>query len=196
MDRRVCLGFAVLVLSLVVGCGQSPSSSGPAASADATNSAALSDPAAQVANEYLDALVKGDTPRAVSLYTPLAAERMQQFPLPGIADYSFRVIGTEHPSSDKALVACQAKGVSPTGQNENEDMCLLLQSVNGQWRVSGMAFNPDPQQPPVIFSFEAPDRGPIPLQQWLAEARAGGDVARPSPRTAQDQEVVPAGAYR
>jgi hypothetical protein len=191
MHRCTYASLMMLSLTIIAGC-----SDGSSTAPGAANSAALSDPAAQVANEYLNAAVKGDTARAVGLYTPQAAEKMKQFPLPGIADYTFRITGVAHPSSDKALVECRATSVSPGGESVEEDLCLLLASVNDQWRVSGMAFNPDPTQPPMIFSFEAPDRGPIPIQQWLAEATAGGNVRPSPPRTAQEQEVIPAGGYR
>lgn len=196
MDRRVYFGLIALSLTLLTGCNEGASTA-PGVLAGPAGSAALSDPAAQVANEYLDAAIKGDTQRAVRLYTPLAVERMKQFPLPGIADYTFQITGVGHPTDDKALVECRATSASPSGESVEEDLCLLLERVNDQWRVSGMAFNPDPTKPPMIFSFEAPERGPIPLGQWLAEARAADGDVRPSPpRTAQEQEIIPAGGYR
>ena len=193
MDRRIYFSLITLSLTIIAGCNQDPSTA-PGVSADA---AALSDPAAQVANDYLVAAIKGDTERAIRLYTPLAAERMKQFPLPGIAEYNFRITGVGHPSDGKALVECRATSASPSGESKDEDLCLLLDRVNNEWRVAGMAFNPDPTKPPMIFSFENPQRGPIPLEQWLAETRTGGGIVRPSPpRTAQEPEVIPAGAYR
>jgi hypothetical protein len=170
MGRGVCFGMVTLLLAALVGCSKS-SPSAPAASTGSAAAGAISDPAAQVANDYLDAVIKGDTDRAIGLYTPVAAERMKQFPLPGIAGYSFHITKVAHPSDDRALVECRATSTSPSGETTDEDACLLLERVNDQWRVSGMAFSPEPNKPPMIFSFENPQRGAIPVQQWLAEAR-------------------------
>jgi len=196
MNRRFSFSLIALSLTIIAGCSEKPSS-GPAASAAAVDSAVLSNPAAQVANQFLDALVKGDSQRVIQLYTPQAAQRMQQFPLPGIADYAFRITGVGEATDNKVLVECRATTVAPSGESEDEVICLLLESASGQWRVAGMLFHPDPNASPMIFSFEAPERGPIPLGQWLAESRAGTGDPRPSPpHTAQESEVIPAGGYR
>jgi hypothetical protein len=190
MDRRCSLGFLATYVTIVAGCGQSSSPT-------AATAAAPADPAAQVASEFLDAAIQGDTQRAVQLYTPVAFERMKQFQMPGITDYTYKITGVGHPSDGRALVECKATRTSTDGQTADEDICLLLARVQSQWRVSGMAFSSDPKSPPMIFNFERPERGPVPLEQWMAETQASdaGTASRPSPpRTAQ--EVVPAGAYR
>ena len=196
MDRRIFISLIALALTIVAGCNEQPST-GPAASPAAVDSAVLSNPAAQAANQFLEALVKGDSQRVIELYTSQAAQRMQQFPLPGIADYAFRITGVGEATDNKVLVECRATTVAASGESEDEVICLLLENEHGAWRVAGMLFHPDPNASPMIFSFEAPDRGPIPLGQWLAESRGGGGEPRPSPpRTAQESEVVPAGGYR
>ncbi len=188
MDRRIVWSLMSLSLTVITGCGQDSS---PALSA--TASAAHSDPAAQVAKAFLDAAIDGDAERAKVLYTPAAAERMTA--LTGIPDYSFQVIEVAHPADNRALVECKATRTSPSGESVDEELCLLLQLVDAEWRVSGMAFSPNPKQSPLIFSFENPERGPVPLQQWMAESRAAGQTSRSSPpRTAQ--ESPPAGALR
>jgi hypothetical protein len=192
MNRRVGL-FVITSVLVISGCQQGTSDD-QTASNDSANSV-LSDPAAQITSAYLDAVTRGDTERAIQLYTPLAAERMKQFPLPGIADYSFRVTGVDHSAQDRAIVECQGTRVSPSGERATEDICCLLERLAVGWRISGMVFHPDRTKPPVVLDFQNPDRGAIPIQQWLAETGPPAGESRPSPpQTAQ--ESAPAGGYR
>ena len=80
MERRLVFGFAVWMLVLA-GCGSnsstdsadSSSSAPPMATAsNGPNTVNVADPAAQVAHQFLEAVVKGDTAQASALLTPLA----------------------------------------------------------------------------------------------------------------------------
>ena len=83
------------------------------------------DPAALAAHEFLAAVVGGDTAKASSLLTPLAIERINQsgkpFQLPGLANYTFRVVAVRKPVPDKAFVQCYGTDRSAGEQAVNEE---------------------------------------------------------------------------
>ncbi len=78
MERRWII-TVVMLLVAVAGCsseqGTDPTASAPSPAASAVPPT-YADPAAQVANAFLEAVVKGETSRANSLLTPLAVERI------------------------------------------------------------------------------------------------------------------------
>ena len=82
--------------------------------------------------------------------------------------------------------------------------------VDQDWRIAGISYSAGPQQTLMIYSFENPEKGAIPVQQLMAQA-AGIKPPRPpatqpptqmqsptapveTPRTAH--EAIPTGAYR
>jgi hypothetical protein len=213
MERRWILGALILVVA-VAGCSSEsptePTASAPTAGASATPTT-YADPAAQVAHEFLDAVVKGETDRANSLLTPLAIERItasgKPFQLPGLANDTFRVGQVRRPAPDKAFVQCTGTDRTAPDKAVQEEFCWLMQLVDQDWRIGGISYSAGPQQTLMIYSFENPEKGAIPVQQLIAKA-PGQTAAAPgqqptqtqtpvpaqTPRTAQ--EVLPAGAYR
>ena len=211
MERRWNRSLVALVLTIVAVAGCSSSSSTD--SADSTASAP-SDPAAHTAFEFLDAVVKGDTERASQLLTPLAVERIaasgKPFQLPGLANYTFRVGQVRHPAEDKAFVQCMGTDRSTSGKTVEEEFCWLMNRVGDQWRVAGISYSAGPQQTLMIYSFENPEQGAVPVEQLMARAAEAG-TGRPSPNSPPSspspsspstsppqtaQETVPAAAYR
>ena len=203
MERRWSRCVIGLVLAVFAGCN-SGSSTAPSASLP-------SDPAAQVAHQFLEAVVEGDTTRASQLLTPLAVERInasgKPFQLPGLANYTFRVGQVRYPAEDKAFVQCMGTDRSTDGKTIEEEFCWLLSRAGDQWRIAGISYSAGPQKTLMIYSFEEPERGAVPVQQLMARAgqtaAAGNQVptqstvpaqSSPTPRTAH--EVVPAATYR
>lgn len=232
MERRLALGFAFGMLVLA-GCGSGTSTdSAPAATsaptttsaappADAAHQVNVTDPAAVAANQFLEAVVRGDTATASSLLTPLAIERINQsgkpFQLPGLANYTFRIVAVRKPVPDKAFVQCYGTDRSAGEQAVNEEFCWLMCQVDDQWRIAGISYTMGPQNQLMIYSFENPEKGAIPVQKLMPQqpaAAAGQTAAVPAttpstqpavqsppdrystetPRTAQ--EALPTGAYR
>ena len=213
MERRWDRIVVGLVLIAVVGCGSS-SSTTPSPSPSAA-AAVPSDPAARTAYEFLDAVVKGDTARANALLTPLAVERIQAsgkpFQLPGLENYRFQVGQVRQPVEDKAFVQCTGTDISPDGKTIEEEFCWLMSRVDSQWRVAGISYSAGPQQTLMIYSFEEPEKGAVPVQQLMARAANTAPAAggRPSPQPLTQspqqgayssphsaQEAIPAAAYR
>jgi hypothetical protein len=216
MERRWILSALVLLVA-VAGCNSS-STTDPAATgttaATSPASATYADPAAQVAHEFLDAVVKGETARANALLTPLAVERItasgKPFQLPGLANYTFRVGQVRRPAPDKAFVQCTGTDRTSPDKAVEEEFCWLMTLVDQQWRIGGISYSAGPQQTLMIYSFENPEKGAIPVQQLMAQsagqtaATTGQPTSPPqsqspapvdnTPRTAH--EVFPAGAYR
>ena len=89
MDRRLNWCLATMLVLAVAGC--SNSSSTPTAA----QVKVPSDPAAQAAYDFLDAVLKGDTERASHRLTPVALERIaasgKQFAPPGLETATFRI---------------------------------------------------------------------------------------------------------
>lgn len=213
MERRSILSALLLVVA-VAGCSSESPTQSPASTSSAGTSAApatYADPAAQVAHEFLEAVVTGDTTRANSLLTPLAIERItasgKPFQLPGLANYTFRVGQVRRPAPDKAFVQCTGTDRTAPDKAVQEEFCWLMQLVDQDWRIGGISYSAGPQQTLMIYSFENPEKGAIPVQQLMAQA-PGQTAAAPggqpvqteapaidqTPRTAH--EVLPTGAYR
>ncbi len=216
MERRWIV--SLLVLLLVVGGCSSSSTTDPAGSTSTASIASapktFADPAAQVAYEFLDAVVKGETARANSLLTPLAVERINEsgkpFQLPGLANYTFQVGEVRRPAPDKAFVQCTGTDRSAKDKEVNEEFCWLMTLVDNEWRIAGISYSAGPQQTLMIYSFENPEKGAIPVQQLAAQATAQtaatatpGQPPQSQPRPTQPpealrtaREAIPAGAYR
>ncbi len=165
MARNWQSGWIVLCACVLAGCsGGSPSEPAPQATGP-------TDPAAQSAYEFFDAVLKGDTQRASSQLTPLAMERIiergEQFSPPGDdGTVSFRVGQVVRPNDNEALVQCvltEAATDAGQGPQDTEVYCLL-RLVEGQWRVSGIAHTIGPQQTPMILDFETGRHMPVPEQ--------------------------------
>jgi len=245
MDGRVFIGFALWTLTLA-GCGSSSSTesvtttaspSTIAVSATPTDPASVAnplsgghqvsvtDPAAVAAHKFLDAVVKGDTATASSLLTPLAIERINEsgkpFQLPGLANYTFRIVAVRKPVADKAFVQCFGTDRSAGEQALNEEFCWLMCLVDDQWRIAGISYTMGPKNQLMIYSFENPEKGAIPVQKLMPQqtAAAGQTAAvpgaaattqplatQPPDQTQPDrystepartaQEALPVGAYR
>jgi hypothetical protein len=204
------IGFVtVLTVALFAGCSKStPSNTSTSAAADGGDAAAQTDfsnnPIAQVASEFLDAVLKGDTQRGTSRLTPKAIEQIvaggKKFDPPGVDNPSFRVVGVASPTTDHAFVQCEFNYTSQ-GVAHNEDMCCELRLVNNEWRVSGIAYGTSPDKPWILTDFETGRDIPI-IRQAPADATAGtagpdGSATRPSPpRTAQETPAASLPAER
>lgn len=195
MERCLTLILAAIVILPVVGCGSSSSSSSDGAAAAST------DPAAQAAYDFLDAVIKGDTERASLRLTPLAIERItqsgKQFAPPGLETATFRIGEIRKPTETQAIVQCILRDATPDGEQRSEEIGCLLRLVEGDWRVSGIAYIPGPNRPPMILSFEHPQQGAVSSQAPMANSSGDATVqpTRPSPpQTAQ--EVNPGSSYR
>lgn len=194
MERRLIFGLAIAMLVLA-GCGSSNSndSAPSAAPAPTTVSADLlptidspdmqvvTDPAAVAAHQFLDAVVKGDTATASSLLTPLAIERINQsgkpFQLPGLANYTFQIVAVRKPVPDKAFVQCYGTDRSAGEQAANEEFCWLMCLVDDQWRIAGISYTMGPQNQLMIYSFENPEKGAIPVDKLMPQQPAAGQTA-------------------
>ncbi len=212
MERR--LAVSVLVLLAVAGCSSSSTSDSAGAGSTTSTSATHTDPAARVAHEFLEAVVQGETARANALLTPLAVERIvasgKPFQLPGLANYTFRVGEVRRPAPDKAFVQCMGTDRTAEGKVVEEEFCWLMSLVEQDWRIAGISYTAGPQQTLMIYSFEDPEKGAIPVQRLMAQPEGqtaattgqpaaqpqppGNPTEAPSPRTAQ--EAIPTGAYR
>jgi hypothetical protein len=215
MERRSIIS-AVMLFVAFAGCsseqGTDPTASAPSPAASAVPPT-YADPAAQVAHEFLEAVVKGETARANTLLTPLAVERItasgKPFQLPGLANYTFRVGQVRRPAPDKAFVQCTGTDSSSADKTVQEEFCWLMQLVGQDWRIAGISYSAGPQQTLMVYSFENPEKGAIPVQQLMTQAAAGQTAAAGSAPTSQPQatapvgetprtaqEALPAGAYR
>lgn len=202
MERRVTwlVMFSVLVLA---GCNSSSTpttaSDGSTATNATTTTSAAPNPAegaaaADVAHKFLDAVVRGDTQGANSLLTPLAVERIaasgKPFQLPGLANYTFRVGQVRMPAEDKAFVQCMGTDRTAEGQAVEEEFCWLMSKVGADWRIAGISYTAGPQKTLMIYSFEDPEKGAIPVQQLMARA-SGQTAAAPGAQSTQPQMTQP-----
>ncbi|MEM9184911.1 MAG: hypothetical protein AAGB00_00275 [Planctomycetota bacterium] len=182
-----------LAVVAAIGCSggdpaPTPAPARPSGAVTETDSA-TQDPIALAASAFLDAVVKGDTPRATGMLTPDAAAQFaatgQGFASPDIGAPSFRVDQVRRVDGDKAAVQC----VLTDADGSAEEMCCLLRFVGSEWRVSGVAYEMAPGEPPVIFNFEQPEQ-PAPRRdsaaQFVEQPAAGAPI-----RTAADPSQLP-----
>ncbi|MEM6328634.1 MAG: hypothetical protein AAF790_00140 [Planctomycetota bacterium] len=118
-------------------------------------------PIAAIANEFLSAVVAGDTARATGCLTPAAIARFeassQGFASPEIGAPDFRIGEVRDLGQGRAAVQC----LLSDSAGDAEMLCLVKQ-VGSAWKVSGVAYEVAPGQPPVILNFEEYEQPPAP----------------------------------
>jgi hypothetical protein len=128
--------------------------------------------------------------------------------LSGLANYTVRVGQVRRPAPDKAFVQCTGTDRSKTESAVEEEFCWLMTLVDQDWRIAGISYTAGAERTLMVYSFENPEKGAIPVQQLMAQAAGNSTAATaqppaqlPSPtapvetpRTAH--EAIPAGAYR
>jgi hypothetical protein len=185
MDRhiRLTLGVALFLVVSAVGCNSGSKPEQATASNDTGSSAKdiPTDPAARATYDFLEAVVKADDKRVSQLLTPLAMQKIQasgkSIHLPGLDNYKFHVAQVRYLSENDALVQCIGADHSG-GKDVQEEHEWMLHKVDNQWRIAAIAFQPDPKGADMIYSFEHPEWGPIPAQQFRARMMA---AAQPQP---------------
>jgi hypothetical protein len=217
MDRRLNWSGVALSLMAWVGCGNPEA---PSTTATTTSSSpSLSDPAAQAAFEFLDAVLKGDTQRASNQLTPTArqkiAESGKRFAPPGLETATLRIGEVRKPAESHAIVQGFLTDKQPDGTQRSEEIGCILKHVGGQWLVAGLAYVPGPNRNFVVLDFENPQQPPVAPQAQppMVQSQPGqspgvttqpqtnyGAAQTPNYGTTQPpqtaQQVEPAAAYR
>ena len=194
MDRKVASGVLTVLASLLVGCGDSPMW-GAAAPKAATLSAAQREPVVSATRQFLEAIIQGESERAINTMTPQARAQIRSsakgFSPPALETATFRIAEVRMPSETQAVVQCYWSDSSSEGST-SEEMCCMLKLVDGRWGISGMAFQVAPEKPAFILNFEKPAKSG-PSQQRLADhGRLPGPTgpANGPVRTAQQGEAA------
>ena len=187
MSRILSLLAVLCMLSATLGCG---SESSPSA---AGGGSAPSDPVARTVYEFLDAIRIGDTQASSARLTSLALQRITEndmiFAPPASEQARFRVGQVQMYDADKALVASVWTDVDADGVPTDEHMTWALKLTEGQWRISGMAAQMGPGQPPVMMDFENPGQLLNPPQQ---NTTAGQQQPQQGPDATPRQASQPA----
>jgi hypothetical protein len=196
MAGIIRIGFVVVFgFVLCAGCSKGTSSDAATTTATGTNVAqtnAASNPVAQAASEWLDAVLKGDTQRAVKQII-----NGKTFSPPGVDNPSYQIGEVRTPSHDQAIVQC-VLNYTAEGKQQSEEMCCLLKRIENNWRVSGIAYGTTPDKPWTLSDFETGQDIPIPRQTMSNSGMADSNAGRPSPpRTAQEAPAAdPTGEFR
>jgi hypothetical protein len=216
MERRAT--WLVIASLLIAGCNSSDSptpTGAPSAAAPATGPAvtpalnqttpgatqAANPPnpadiaaATDVARRFLDAVVQGDTNAANTLLTPLAVQRLKEsgkpFQLPGLNNYQFRIGQVRMPSPNQAFVQCMGVDRTAPQPAPEEEFCWLMSNTEAGWKIAGVSFSAGQQNTLMIFSFEDPDKGPIPVQQLVNHAKGQTAAAQQPAGTAPQQTAA------
>jgi hypothetical protein len=171
------------VLSAAIGCGSSASPGG---------GAVPSDPVARTVHEFLDAIRTGDTQGSSSRLTPLALQRINEndmiFAPPASEHARFQIGQVQMFAADKAFVDTVWTDKDSDGVPTDEHMTWALKLADGQWRISGMAAQVGPGQPPVLMDFENPGQLLNPSRQNAAAGQPQGadGTPRQASQPAQD----------
>jgi len=191
MSRILSLFVVVCLLSALVGCGAKSDSSGAQGGGPVP-----SDPVARIVYEFLDAIRSGDTQVSSSRLTPLALQRITEddmiFAPPASEMARFKVGQVQMYAADKAFVESVWTDVDADGVPTDERMTWALKLTDGQWRISGMAAQMGPDQPPVLIDFENP--GQLlnsPQQKAAAPPQPQQQEPNPSPRQASQPTQDP-----
>lgn len=177
---------ALLALSLVVGCsgGKAPVAGGQAPDAAAISGAA---------SAFMSAVIRGDSPGAMSLLTPRAVAQLQanqqRFDCLGLAGATYKVGEVRKAADDQAAVQLLvAVGVGPQAPQPSaqEELCCLLRRVDGRWLVCGVAADAGPGQQPNVINFEAAPAPPT--------GQAGQFVGTPATQPGASSASPPQGA--
>ena len=165
------LFLVMLAIALPVtgwtGCGQgdnpTPTSNGEGGTSDrqaSTGASAPSDAPARVVRQFLEAVRQGHTDNASHLLTPLALKRTSELELsfspPGSETARFTVGEVEMVDPSRAIVRSVWTDLDTDGRPSDEHITWALKLNKGQWRVSGMAAEIGPGEPPVVIDFENP----------------------------------------
>jgi len=197
--NRIGVG-TVLSVALIAGCSRSSSPEATTtAAADGSQQGSQTDagsnPVAQAASDWLDAVLKGDKQRAGARLTPQARQQiikndMEFSPPGGIQTPRFQIGEVRTPAQDQAIVQC-VLNYSADGKQHSEELCCLMRFVDNDWRVAGIAYGTAVDKPWTLTNFETGQDVPIPRPDMsgagTTAADASGAATRPSPpRTAQE----------
>lgn len=198
MERVIRIGFLpLLAITWYAGCSQEPAAAPSATSSTQTPATAApttdTKPIADVATQFMDAVIKGDSQRASALLTPQAMERIiatkTQFNPSGLESATFRLGEVRTPTQDQAIAQFELIDGSAGPGAASEEGCCLLRYVQSEWRVSGIAYGRGPDQPWMMSDFETGKTIAIPREPSRSGAVAQASATssgRPSPpRTAE-----------
>jgi hypothetical protein len=206
MRRSLLASFAVVSLGLLAGCGgsETPAANATAkavtpAAAPGTSGQVPSDPIAQVAYEFFDAVRQGRTVEANQRLTPLALERITAHNMniapPGSPTASFQVKGVTQRENDHAVVGVTWSDVDADGKPYNESIFCELKICDGQWRICGMAQDLGPNTTPMLMDFESlagiAPQDPAKAAAAPAQGPAVAPGAQPGKQVAQDPFQAP-----
>jgi hypothetical protein len=167
MRRHLFLFFTAGTLAISAGCG-SQSTTGSVAGGPVPG-----DPVAQVVYQFLEAVRCGDTGTSSTRLTPLALKRTNELDLnfspPGSPTATFRVGAVEMIDAEKAVVESTWTDQDADGVPRDEKITWALKLNNGEWRISGMAAEVGPDQPPVVMDFENPGQLAAPANNAAAQ---------------------------
>ncbi len=170
MRRHFLLLLAIGTLAVSAGCG-SQTTTGSAAGGPVP-----SDPVAQVIYQFLEAVRCGDTESSSTRLTPLALKRTSELDLnfspPGSPTATFRVGAVEMIDAEKAVVESTWTDQDADGVPRDEKITWALKLSSGEWRISGMAAEVGPDQPPVVMDFENPGQLTAPANNATAQPTA------------------------
>ncbi|HWB14068.1 MAG TPA: hypothetical protein VG826_32880 [Pirellulales bacterium] len=200
-------------LGALSGCGQSstdevavnPGADGETDAVESPSSPAEAgrDAAAEVVQQFLQAIKTGDDTKSNDLLTPLARQKTAEMDMAvapmGSDSASFTVGQVELPEDgggELAHVESTWTDIDDDGQPRTDEILWVLRLEEQGWRIAGMATKVFEDQPPLLLNFEDPSD--MRRKQQLAEAemeRRAREAARELPDEslqAQEAEVLAA----
>lgn len=153
----------VLIAVTALGCGSADSTTAPpVAKAKTSTSPAPSDPIAQVAYQFFDAVLTSNRDAARQQLTPLAVRRMNElgldFLLPLSESSKFSIGTTEVIDEHMAAVDSIVTEVDASGQTIREKITVVLRMDQGRWGVMGVVTGMGANEQLDGFNFEKPDQ--------------------------------------
>jgi hypothetical protein len=198
MSRIVIWAIVAMFGIGIIGCGKDSATDAPQQNTSASTAPQSSNPApnteavSQAAADFVDAVLKGDKDRAIARLTPKSMEKIvasgKHFGPPGEKGATFRIGPVHMRTANQAVVPFVVS---------NEQMCCVMALVDGDWRVSGMAYRRGPNQPWTSTDFETGRSLPIAMPAGRpATADRQASTASPRPSPPRPGQQPPAGVVR
>jgi len=112
----------------------------------------------QVVKEFWDAVRNGQD--SFALLTPAAQKCIVdngfKFSPPASEGARYQIGDAELIEADKAIVESIWTDIDADGQPHDNNITVALKRVDGKWRVSGMAADLGPDEPPFVMNLEDP----------------------------------------
>lgn len=202
MCRMLSL-VGLCLLSLSVGCGDSPST-GPVATTSGNSASQSPQEMAikTVAAQFLEAIKQGNQSQALALLTPKAQSVINQkgfefVPSEPNPTMSFQFGETGTHETNEAFIDVMVLDVDEAGKTSRDMMTLAMRNENGRWGVFGIVGSDESNQTNIAMNLESANPDVFYGMQPSASPAGAPSVAQqPGTATPRQAQQPTQGTFR